>query len=430
MYIIFKVILAFVSAQKINLKGFKEFEIFKNQCEPKYYENKNFLYENYELINLIALFRHGDRTPLTLSKSDNKIINCIECTIDNCIKSNCKNGQLTAKGFNQTINLGKYIKNNYLNLFKSPPKIISYYSKISRTFSSLQGVIKGMTVTPSEILVENSIVNNKIFNVVKNVLSNQDLKPSDTKDFFNYDKIIVSLCNNISFQCDDIGCDSNDVINFLNNRKNFYLSNIEKIRDNFSANGIALGSFGIFLENLLNKRNELILISGHDSTLIKLLTALNVQINYLPSYAAAIFIEILKDKNNKEFVRIIYENQILKVGLYKEELIEFQNFITYLKMFNNINKNIIEENNNKIKCKSNDKNKIRKLIDYVRSLYEPLIEKLKMRKILKEGLLSFLHMKNKLKLFLTNINIKVSQLKNSNISKSDKYTEYEMKNKI
>lgn len=358
---------------------------FMKSCNPTYsYDNS--LYDGFRLVQLLAVFRHGDRMPLASCKNSNdqglceKNLNsseCVDCTLDFCSYTNCTSGQLSAKGFSQTINLGKHLT-NYKKLFKEKPNVVGYHSKVPRTLGSLQGVLKGLGIKHSGIHLEESIANTKNHNIIKHQLMDQIKISSDPKDYFIYDKVITSLCSGASIECESIGCETNSILNFLEEKEGLFLENIKNVKNSFAANGVSIGTFGQFIESLIKRRNEINIISGHDSTIIKLLTALNVAVDAIPPYASVVLIEVLKDKHKSEFVRVIFEDQVLKIGLYKEKTVEFDKFITYLVMFNKTNKNVIDKLDN-IKSKE----EILPLSLHVKNLYRPIVNKLKSMKIYK-----------------------------------------------
>lgn len=348
---------------------------FKSYCES----NLNFVDSPLELVHLAVVFRHGDRAPLRIKGSNWKNKNCISCEDRACSTVPCQDGMLTEKGFDQAKKIGEFIEKFYIPKFSSIEKFKGYYSKIGRTTTTLEGVIKGLGKYECEIELEDSIVNNYNSSLLKSILTsenNTDSEVSTRKDYHSYDRAMTSLCSGAAFDCNSFNCDSQQIYNFIKSKESLFLENIEKTRQNVIANGISLGSFGIFLENILSERNGITLISGHDSTIVKLLIGLNIKMQKLPAYSSAVFIEVLKTPENKEYIRVIYDGKVQEIGLFHEEYIEAKNFMTYLQMFNSLNKTLNKKTKLYLKSIEDDE-ELEKLIKSTKKVYKPLIKELK-----------------------------------------------------
>jgi len=348
---------------------------FKSHCES----NLNFVDSPLELVHLAVVFRHGDRAPLKIKGSNWKNKDCIYCEDRVCNTVRCRDGMLTEKGFDQAKKIGEFIEKFYIPKFSTIEKFKGYYSKIGRTTTTLEGVIKGLGKYECEIELEDSIVNNYNSSLLKSILTsdnNSDSKVSTRRDYHSYDRAMTSLCSGAAFDCNSFNCDSQQVYNFIKSKESLFLENIEKTRQNVVANGISLGSFGIFLENILSERNGITLISGHDSTIVKLLIGLNIKMHKLPAYSSAVFIEVLKTPENKEYIRVIYDGKVQEIGLFHEEYVEAKNFITYLQMFNTLNKTLNQKTKLYVKSIEDDE-ELENLIKSTKKVYKPLIKELK-----------------------------------------------------
>ena len=358
---------------------------FKGHCES----NLKFIDSPLELVHLAVIFRHGDRAPLKINGPHWRSKNCMFCEDIVCSTVACRDGMLTEKGFNQAKKIGAFIERFYIPKFRTIKKFKGYHSKIGRTTTTLEGVIKGLRNYECEIELEDSIVNNYNSSLLKNVLtSNNDSGSSVNKrgDYHLYDRAMTSLCSDVAFECNSFNCDSQLIYEFLKSKESIFLQNIEKTRQNIIANGISLGSFGIFLENVMSERNGITLVSDHDSTLVKLLIGLNVKIDKIPAYSSAVFIEVLKTPENKEYIRVVYDGKTQEIGLYHEDYVEYENFIAYLWMFNNLNTTLNQKTDIYSKSVEDDV-ELEKMIKSTKKLYKPLVEELK-EKNLYTGLLA------------------------------------------
>ncbi|ELA41881.1 uncharacterized protein VICG_01065 [Vittaforma corneae ATCC 50505] len=295
-----------------------------------------------ELVGLVAIFRHGDRAPLTVESDVWRKKSCIKCD-ETCRSQPCSDGMLTKKGYIQAKKLGKYIKKYYRAKFHILDSLTGYHSSYERSISTLHGVLAGLNEWHYEIFRENSIVSASNVKILKNIILNAKLsefKKRNLQEYKIYDEIIADFCSETPFSCSKFSCDPKKILSFVTDQQNDLLEYVNLIRSNIMAMGITLGEFGEFLKKEMLKRRAITLISGHDSLIVKILSSLNADIKKLPSYTSAVFLEIWKDKHQNEFVRMVYDGSVEKFGLYNEEYVSFDNFIKYIDMFNNANRQI------------------------------------------------------------------------------------------
>lgn len=367
------------NAQTVDLSSLPDLEEFKEQCHPKW----GSVDSPFKLSQLIVVFRHGSRAPLKMRGSEWEHKQCETCSAG-CKTQACEEGLLTLEGFDQSKKLGRFINKFYVPKFSSLQGIRGFYSKIERTFTTLNGVIQGIGIPNYSIAMEPSLINNPNSTQVKTILSNRDGMETEKNgqgNYYIYDNMVTSMCSGVLFDCTSFSCDPKKIYKFMKSQEAQFIESMEKIRTNLTANGVSLGKFGSFLEEILSGRNNIALISGHDSTLIKLLIGLGIKLDRIPAYSSAVFLEVWKQPGGKEFVRVVYNGKTQKIGLYREEYVEFDQFIKYLAMFNKLND--VLDNNTDINSESvKPPHKLNEMAQSATRIYKPLLTELKNRDII------------------------------------------------
>jgi len=326
-----------------------------------------------ELVGLVAIFRHGDRAPLNIKTSRWKPKSCIICN-GTCKSQACTDGMLTRKGYVQAKRLGSFIRRNYRPLIKLN-RLKGYHSSYERTISTLHGVLRGMNESASGIEEEKSIVSSYNVKVLKNIILSSHIKAVKKKrpgEYKLYDEVVSHYCGDVAFDCTKFSCNPHKILSFVEQQQDDFIEYTNLIRANLISMGITLGEFGVFLQKELVHRNSITLISGHDSLIVKLLSGLNVEVKKFPPYTSTIFIEIWKN-GNEEFVRVVYDGVVQKVGLYKEDYVTYNNFMKYLEMYSNANKRVRPLLDSDVK-KLLTNVELEKATDAVYKAYGPLID--------------------------------------------------------
>lgn len=117
---IFRFLTYMSAASCILLFHNEDFYRYKEYCDAVYKHIPQ--KKDLTLVKLIVVHRHGDRAPVKCKESSmwpNE--DCIKCSYKNfsikdCKKKNCREGELTSKGYQQMVRLGEFIKNEYADL--------------------------------------------------------------------------------------------------------------------------------------------------------------------------------------------------------------------------------------------------------------------------------------------------------------------------
>ncbi|KAM0680238.1 hypothetical protein GINT2_001623 [Glugoides intestinalis] len=301
--------------------------------------------ENKKLVNLVAIFRHGDRAPLNIHNEIWKTKSCIVCSTI-CKSLPCTNGMLTKKGYLQSKNLGEFIRKSYIKYFDKIEGVFGFYSSLNRSFSTLHGVLASLELSTSNILEEDSIISDKNSILLKKViLNNAGIKPQKNTAYSYgiYDDIISSYCSETPYDCENFSCNPNKILSFVESQEKIFKDSMADVSSSFAATGVTLGSFSPFLKKELERRNSISLVSGHDSTIIRILAALNISLETLPPYAGTVFIEVWRHANGKEYVRIVYQGKSYSLSDSGKDYVSFESFARYLDIFSYTNKTLSEE---------------------------------------------------------------------------------------
>ncbi len=316
------------------------FTPYSNYCSPTHRFHET---PKGKLQKLIVFARHGDRAPLKSTKNwvDR---NCLDCDNSGCALSTCKDGLLSVKGFDQTSELGKFIKMNYFDKFenRNSVSIQGVHTGINRTMGSLHGVLKGMGITNSVFLEDPEITLNHGCGPLQEAFDFKRERPFFTKensfpDFSKFDTIMASVCNDVSYSCSK--CDLIKIQEYLKETTKIHRDQRERTRLDFISNGIAFANLANLIRRYLDDTSyDITYVSSHDSTLIRVLNGLNIVEPDIPSYASAVFIEVWEIKDNpfkspSTIIRVNYNGVIQKFGLYSENAVYKKEFLKYLDLF-------------------------------------------------------------------------------------------------
>lgn len=360
--------------KSLNLSKIPEMSIIKSNCQP----NLQFSNINSELLTVVAVFRHGDRAPLKIKNEFWPKKECVSCE-NGCIVQNCEDGMITSKGFEQSKKLGAFIKDSYLSRFKNLREIKAYRTTLPRSYTTLRGVFIGMQMNEIPSRIEKSLVHSSVSNSIKNFFLNElkaTTEDNTSLDYNKFDELVTSYCSKTPISCTNQNCDSFDLLNIYNDHISAFENVMKLAKESIITSGMNLGDLGVFLKGEIKNENTLSLLSSHDSTIIKVLQGLNIPVDAIPPYSSVVFIEVWKDSNNQKFVRVVYEGDTRKFGLYKEKYVDLQNFIDYLDMFNIPNskvKNLHSNNRDVLDHKTNIEN----LATITKDVYKPIINEIK-----------------------------------------------------
>ncbi|ELA42722.1 uncharacterized protein VICG_00037 [Vittaforma corneae ATCC 50505] len=410
---------------------------FNFLCNPKYGE----VTENMSLERLIVFARNGDRSPEQgRNKGWSKRI-CIKCRRTRCFLVHCEHGMLTVKGYKQGHDLAGFIKKEYYPRFSY--KNISYVRRRKhpfhdyiqkRTFNNtdynqiINNVNMGENIDGSDMksAVSNNVdsstgsifadvkiqgyfyKNNRNYVFLRSItealeyssltlhpvsnlgckkecldVRNSLFSKNDTKELISggeFDRIIGSLCNEVPIECSRFDCDLMKMEDYMTQMRMNFEDNLAKMKEDITSTAVDFGELSQFILSILTN-NDISIVSVTGETLVTLLAGLNTKNSKLVPYASAVFIELWKDKKGKEFYGVKYNGKRMKIGLFKEDFVEKDQFVKFLKMFAKHNSRIAEIC--KINIKSMNKDELLSLKrERVRKMLDPLIKKLHERRLL------------------------------------------------
>ncbi|CAD25550.3 ACID PHOSPHATASE PRECURSOR [Encephalitozoon cuniculi GB-M1] len=332
----------------------KDLKPFRRYCQSAYkFVPKA---ENYNLEKLFVIFRHGARTPVRNLARMWDSQECMRCSFDNgtilnCERKGCGEGDLTYRGFEQMVTLGRFIKKNYKPLLfdKKIKKenIKMRATKIPRTHSSLAGVMKGLT---GDTVVENVEVpenNDTLLNMLgcKTQKDRDDVtklfdRPSIVQDnqvFTRHpkpqeraDHYYACLCSRINIDCKELNCEIQSIADHMKaaNDAWTYMVNIGA-KDEEGRKSL-LGRFARDLLLDIGEEKQILLYSAHDSSISAILAGLDTGISEWPSYASALFIEIWCN-TGKQYVRMVFNSRVIKPKSFYDDYIPVRDFMGLLK---------------------------------------------------------------------------------------------------
>lgn len=311
--------------------------------------------ENYNLEKLLVMFRHGARAPtknVTRFWKDRKCMSCIyskdENKISDCQKKDCGEGDLTTRGFDQMVGLGRFIRSNYKPLlFDSRIRgenLKTRATKAPRTHASLAGVIKGLT---GDTIVENVEVpeNDSLkASMTCSLPKKGDIDLLDTQEFMQdnntfgrshprpserIDHYYASMCSAVKIDCKELSCEIDKIVRYMSagNDKWRYLAGLAS-RGRRSRR-LVFGDFARELRRDMSEQKQILLYSAHDSSLTAILAGLGIPMDEWPSYASALFIEVWCN-GGKQFVRLVLNDRVVRPSEFATEYIPMRSFINLL----------------------------------------------------------------------------------------------------
>lgn len=331
----------------------KELKPFQDYCQSGY----RFLpkMENYNLEKIMVVFRHGARAPTRNMPDEWRSQNCMSCMlkgsmISSCQKKECSEGELTYRGFEQMVGLGRFIKKSYKALlFDKEIKqsnIKMRATRIPRTQASLAGVIKGLigdtTLKNVKIPQEDDslIVNVRcaipeekqnrtaLFNKPEIVQDSKILK-SHPGPLERADQYYTSMCSGVSIDCKELSCVVGNVVDHMKAANDNWMRTVSLgSRDRQTRRKV----FGRFARDLLldmGEDKQILLYSAHDSSISAILAGLDTGVAEWPSYASAFFIEIWCN-TGKQYVRLVLNGRVVKPREFPEEYIPIKRFVRIL----------------------------------------------------------------------------------------------------
>lgn len=359
-------IIAFIIAKTIERKIVNhnnEFERFKEYCEAIYAHIPQ--RKEYTLEKVIVIHRHGDRAPIKIKNSSWIEYDCVGCevngnTIEKCKTRECKEGDLTEKGFEQMEKLGNFIKNEYLEKLYGSKKVsienISLRAtEIGRTHASLAGVVQGLFKIHSihnvkiPMLNEDSLVNPKtcpalgkfmsesIDNYYVTIDNSENLKKKFSSQFIA-DSYMTHICNPVPINCNELNCDPSIIKKYLDASLLTWKAQTEQSLYNINVLKMLFGRFANEFLDILKNDKKMHIFSAHDGSLSLILSGLGTLVIDHPPYASVIFLEIWR-YNDKEYLRIIFNKNVC------ESFIDDSTNISMIKLQKYLNKIKLEGNN-------------------------------------------------------------------------------------
>ncbi|ORX58376.1 phosphoglycerate mutase-like protein [Piromyces finnis] len=379
----------------------------------KYCEAKRPVVEDYKelegftLHSVQVVTRHGDRTPLTLVKdNEDNVWQCnspkeyvslndpngpstylkfIDTAADpdysnpyirnSFWKGTCFPGQLTKKGSDQHIKLGKALRDIYVNKLKfidenSLSELYVRSTNILRTELSAQSLVSGFMSNRTESIpihtvpqeIETYYPNHRVCPLLgkmeekikgesgweEYIKKNAEFKKKlddymgyplneDNYGFQKYvDVFLARACHDMKLPCIAGNCHyTTEILQHINNNADFeygYLFSKAKYSDKYLKTGI-----GYFLREIINNMGSTVgskhdrklnntpsfyILSGHDNSIAPILGALGNEPMEWPPYASNLIFELWRDNKsnydsvdfNDYVVRVIYNGQVIKTN--------------------------------------------------------------------------------------------------------------------
>lgn len=296
---------------------------YKSYCSPVYRRPSS----EFPIKKAIVLFRHGNRAPLNITQVKWYSQNCKSCFGENCKDVKCRDGMLLTSGYVQGEELGRFIKKNYGGLVD---KVKAHSSGVDRTNTMLSAVLSGMGKPAVKYTVDVSLASD---NTCVKMLADWEVGKHANLDYSALDAYLTSMCNAVPLNCAVHNCASEQVQNTISTELRNYELLTDSIKNDLAATATLFKDLAKIFHNTLGSDNSMLLLSAHDSTLSRALNGLNTDMQAIPPLGSALIIEVLADKSNKEYVRVIFEGKLLKFGLNKESQMPLSSFDAYLKWF-------------------------------------------------------------------------------------------------
>lgn len=326
----------------------KDFASYLGYCKSHYKRIPQD--KNMKLQKLVVFHRHGDRAPQATLGTEWANESCKKCKyknnkISNCKTVKCSNGLLTLKGYNQMIDLGKYINENYTELTEK--KIKTRCTAIERTQTSLHGVYYGLTksdtvpdvkikdlkvdplIIPSDCPLIDERIDSNIYSPFL-PLKDEDNKLGAVPPKTRADQYFTAICNKVQIDCDEINCDYSIIKKYLENSNESWSQEASTLLRDELILRMTFGRFVKDLKNILDDQANLHIISVHDRSLVVVMTGLGIDETQHPAYGSAIFMEEWKNKDGEEFIKILYNDKTCKTVIDDQCNIPKKKFIEYI----------------------------------------------------------------------------------------------------
>lgn len=361
---------------------------------------------------------------------------CVRCRNANCSLVRCRNSQLTIKGYRQGHDLGGFIKTEYypkfyqknisyiekqrrhpnykdspgqgfffsengtpLKIESDPPKnsytknetrgedgkisadikIHGYYYKSSKNRIFLKSITDVLEYAKLDVSPITELgCKKECLDLRNSLFFKEDSKRLKTES--DFDRLVGSLCNEVPIECSKFNCDLMKMEEYMTQERMTFEDNIARMREDIVSTAISFGALSQFILDLI-KKPDMSIVSVTGETILTLLSGLNTQNTELVPYAGAVFIELWIDQNGKEFFSVRYNGRRMSFGLYKEQYVEKEQFLKFLKMYAKHEKSVSQI------CKLNTRSMSREdLLGFKReklmSEFDPLIRRLHERRIL------------------------------------------------
>ncbi|HCJ1124946.1 TPA: histidine-type phosphatase [Legionella pneumophila] len=308
-----------------------------------------------KLLFSIDLIRHGDRTPASeIPKAPYQWQKDL--------------GELTEKGINQEIQLGKKLREKYVNRFHLLPenyKLGSLYARstnIKRTITSANSLLLGL-YPPNK----RDVMNQKI--TIETIPVDKDnlliVKPS--KNIFALAKVFfvshqtwkiktVNIKNKLKYWSTQTGIKLNNFQQLDLLADNLYIRKLHHIplprgisSDDASeiialSEGAQINYFKLkeisyptghefiktannYFDQAIQSNSQLkyVLYSAHDSSIMSVMTTLGTPLNEIPRYASLLNFSLFQRENNY-YVRVSYNDKLVKIPLCGKEYCTLSQF--------------------------------------------------------------------------------------------------------
>ncbi|KAF7676605.1 hypothetical protein TCON_2681 [Astathelohania contejeani] len=319
------------------------------------------------LKKVMCLFRHGERAPFIIPEindkkiwNDEKGVEAIDSMFLNNGKhsveikyTKCKAKTLTLNGYIQTVMLGNHIRRIYgewIDSIGGPQNnhLINYFSLADdRRIVSLHGVICGILGMNDNFdksihdifVIPESEIGKTFRNFDKNQINVTNIVPKDEMEkisnYFGFNNWEVHQMTELIVASIRNTYKKNNGEFFISLDTAYRLIQAEKISwrkrailqyKSISHRRKCFYTLGIKLRSFLKDQNKYFdIISVSKIKLMSFLLGLKIEEYERPLFASSIFIEVW-DIKGKDFVRIIYNNEICESGFFGQELTPLTEF--------------------------------------------------------------------------------------------------------
>lgn len=286
------------------------------------------------------------------------------------LEGGCEHGQLTVHGAMQLYKLGEYLRRKYVEEFGFLPAVpddlaeavYTRTTNVPRTIMSARSLLAGLfprkpncdleiyTTADEEEILSMSISSCKAMQKVIQTWMNPpgfENMNQRIRLLFNLppderiDPIILRDNLEVEGSVGEANLDTalgSDLVQEIQSSVTSFMKSLA-LGDDGSTLPIVVGPLlDVLLKNMEDIRDgkkqkeKMYLYSGHDTTLIPLLLALNVKFSEWPSYASNIIIEFYrKNISDKDqyFVKVLYNGVEVCIGECDTKLCPFEDFIRY-----------------------------------------------------------------------------------------------------